>query len=237
MFRPSIVAGRRATMLVEQALKQVRIGGRLPIVERAMELAAVAAVPAAGAAGHRRPLPALPSRRRRRGVGGGDRRQGIPRRLQPRRRGRDDPRRHGPGAGLVLGPGACARGRGRRGAGGPALLPLGRAGVGQRPAGAGDDGYLEGAARAWLGAARRRRARRCWRRSRGPRRRAWRPQASSAELSAIRPAGSRARPRSGPGPPPSPPRRRTSSGARRIPAGRPWGGGGRRGRAGGGRSG
>ena len=38
VFRPSIVAGRRATMLVEQALKQVRIGGRLPIVERAMEL-------------------------------------------------------------------------------------------------------------------------------------------------------------------------------------------------------
>ncbi|MGZ8667072.1 MAG: NAD-dependent epimerase/dehydratase family protein [Solirubrobacterales bacterium] len=38
VFRPSIVAGRRATMLVEQAVKQVRIGGRLPVVERAMEL-------------------------------------------------------------------------------------------------------------------------------------------------------------------------------------------------------
>jgi UDP-glucose 4-epimerase len=38
VFRPSIVAGRRATMLVEQALKQVRIGSRLPVVERAMEL-------------------------------------------------------------------------------------------------------------------------------------------------------------------------------------------------------
>jgi nucleoside-diphosphate-sugar epimerase len=38
VFRPSIVAGRRATMLVEQALKQVRIGGRLPVVERAMEM-------------------------------------------------------------------------------------------------------------------------------------------------------------------------------------------------------
>ena len=38
VFRPSIVAGRRATMLVEQALKQVSIGSRLPVVERAMEL-------------------------------------------------------------------------------------------------------------------------------------------------------------------------------------------------------
>jgi UDP-glucose 4-epimerase len=37
VFRPSIVAGRRATMLVEQALKQVRIGGRLPFVEAAMK--------------------------------------------------------------------------------------------------------------------------------------------------------------------------------------------------------
>ncbi len=36
VFRPSIVAGLRAPMLVEQALKQVQIGGRLPFVERAM---------------------------------------------------------------------------------------------------------------------------------------------------------------------------------------------------------
>ena len=36
VFRPCIVAGRRATMLVEQAVKQVRLGGRLPIVERAL---------------------------------------------------------------------------------------------------------------------------------------------------------------------------------------------------------
>jgi UDP-glucose 4-epimerase len=37
VFRPSIVAGRRATMLVEQALKQVQVGGRLPFVDRVME--------------------------------------------------------------------------------------------------------------------------------------------------------------------------------------------------------
>lgn len=37
VFRPSIVAGRRATILVEQALKQVQIGGRLPFVGRALE--------------------------------------------------------------------------------------------------------------------------------------------------------------------------------------------------------
>src|SRR4051812_3458124 len=36
VFRPCIVAGRRATMLVEQAVKQVGLGGRLPIVERAL---------------------------------------------------------------------------------------------------------------------------------------------------------------------------------------------------------
>ena len=36
VFRPSIVAGRRAPMLIEQALKQVRIGGRWPLAERAM---------------------------------------------------------------------------------------------------------------------------------------------------------------------------------------------------------
>ncbi len=34
VFRPSIVAGRRAPMLIEQVLKQVQIGGRLPLVER-----------------------------------------------------------------------------------------------------------------------------------------------------------------------------------------------------------
>src|SRR3954453_7387292 len=32
VFRPSIVAGLRATMLVNQAVKQMQVGGRLPIV-------------------------------------------------------------------------------------------------------------------------------------------------------------------------------------------------------------
>jgi nucleoside-diphosphate-sugar epimerase len=36
VFRPSIVAGLRATMLVNQAVKQVQVGGRLPIVQRAL---------------------------------------------------------------------------------------------------------------------------------------------------------------------------------------------------------
>jgi UDP-glucose 4-epimerase len=36
VFRPCVVAGRTATMLVEQAVKQVRLGGRLPVVERAL---------------------------------------------------------------------------------------------------------------------------------------------------------------------------------------------------------
>lgn len=37
VYRPSIVAGRRATMLVEQMVKQVQVGGRLPIVTRALD--------------------------------------------------------------------------------------------------------------------------------------------------------------------------------------------------------
>ena len=36
VFRPCIVAGRRATMLVEQTLKQIQVGGRLPVVQRAL---------------------------------------------------------------------------------------------------------------------------------------------------------------------------------------------------------
>jgi nucleoside-diphosphate-sugar epimerase len=36
VFRPCIVAGRRATMLVEQTLKQIEVGGRLPIVRQAL---------------------------------------------------------------------------------------------------------------------------------------------------------------------------------------------------------
>ena len=36
VFRPCVVAGRTATMLIEQAVKQVRLGGRLPLVERAL---------------------------------------------------------------------------------------------------------------------------------------------------------------------------------------------------------
>ena len=59
VFRPSIVAGRRATMLVEQALKQVSIGGRLPRRREGDGDAAVAAVPAARASGHRGPVSAL----------------------------------------------------------------------------------------------------------------------------------------------------------------------------------
>jgi UDP-glucose 4-epimerase len=37
VFRPCIVAGRRATMLVEQTVKQIEVGGRLPIARRALE--------------------------------------------------------------------------------------------------------------------------------------------------------------------------------------------------------
>ncbi len=37
VYRPSIVAGRRATMLVEQMVKQVQVGGRLPIVTKALD--------------------------------------------------------------------------------------------------------------------------------------------------------------------------------------------------------
>ncbi len=37
VFRPCIVAGERATMLVEQMVKQVQVGGRLPIVTRALD--------------------------------------------------------------------------------------------------------------------------------------------------------------------------------------------------------
>src|SRR3954451_12066042 len=37
VYRPSIVAGRRATMLVEQMVKQVQIGGRLPVVTKALD--------------------------------------------------------------------------------------------------------------------------------------------------------------------------------------------------------
>jgi UDP-glucose 4-epimerase len=36
VFRPCIVAGREATMLVDQAVKQIQVGGRLPVVERAL---------------------------------------------------------------------------------------------------------------------------------------------------------------------------------------------------------
>jgi UDP-glucose 4-epimerase len=36
VFRPCVVAGRTATMLVEQAVKQLEIGGRLPVVRRAL---------------------------------------------------------------------------------------------------------------------------------------------------------------------------------------------------------
>jgi UDP-glucose 4-epimerase len=36
VFRPCIVAGRRATMLVEQILKQLEVGGRLPVARRAL---------------------------------------------------------------------------------------------------------------------------------------------------------------------------------------------------------
>lgn len=36
VFRPCIVAGPRATMLVEQTLKQIEVGGRLPVVRRAL---------------------------------------------------------------------------------------------------------------------------------------------------------------------------------------------------------
>jgi UDP-glucose 4-epimerase len=37
VFRPCIVAGRRATMLVEQTVKQIEVGGRLAIARRALE--------------------------------------------------------------------------------------------------------------------------------------------------------------------------------------------------------
>jgi UDP-glucose 4-epimerase len=37
VFRPCIVAGRRATMLVEQTLKQIEVGGRLAVARRALE--------------------------------------------------------------------------------------------------------------------------------------------------------------------------------------------------------
>jgi UDP-glucose 4-epimerase len=37
VFRPCIVAGRRATMLVQQAVKQIEVGGRLPVARRALE--------------------------------------------------------------------------------------------------------------------------------------------------------------------------------------------------------
>jgi len=36
VFRPCVVAGPRATMLVEQTLKQIEVGGRLPIVRQAL---------------------------------------------------------------------------------------------------------------------------------------------------------------------------------------------------------
>lgn len=37
VFRPCIVAGERATMLVEQMVKQVQVGGRLPLLTRALD--------------------------------------------------------------------------------------------------------------------------------------------------------------------------------------------------------
>ncbi len=153
VFRPSIVAGTRATMLVEQALKQVRIGARLPVVERAMELLPSLpflrpVLPDTGVpfqlCHHDDVASALEAAIAGRGPAGVYNLAGD---------GRDHPRRHGPGARLVLGPGAGAGGRRRRGAGGSALLPLGRAGVGQRPAGPGLHGHLEGPPRARLGTA------------------------------------------------------------------------------------
>ena len=106
VFRPCIVAGPRATMLIEQVVEQrpPRRPGAAPAPRPRPAAAA-----GAGPARRRRPVPARPPRRRRPGARRGDRRRGPARRLQPRRRGGDRHRRHRPRDRLALGPGAGRR--------------------------------------------------------------------------------------------------------------------------------
>ena len=99
------------------------------------------AAAAAGSARPRRPAPARPPRRRRPGVGGGDRRQGRTRRIQPRRRGPARDRRRRSRARLAHGSGAQRRRRPRRLRRPTAQLHLTAAGVGDGAADAGADGY------------------------------------------------------------------------------------------------
>ena len=130
VFRPCIVAGPRATMLIDA------VGRAAPASATRCRCCAAGSGAAAGA---RRSCPTSarrssssttttsPARWRRRSRG-----DGRARRLQPRRRGRGRDRRHRPRARLALGPGARARGQPRRRRRPPPRASLARSSSGRR---------------------------------------------------------------------------------------------------------
>ena len=120
VFRPCIVAGPRATMLIEQTVGAARLGDPAPRLRRHVLEPDPAAAP--DPPRRRRPAAARPSRRRRLGPRRRGRGQGRARRLQPGRRRRDPDRRHRPRPRLALGPRPAPRPRRRHRGRRPPLL-------------------------------------------------------------------------------------------------------------------
>jgi putative NADH-flavin reductase len=145
VFRPCIVAGPQAPMLVN-AVPHLRLRRRLPGVVRPLLV-----LPDPGV-----PLPARPPRRRRGRAACGRARPRDARRLQPRRAGRADDARPRHGARAAHGAGPAAGGRSGLAHG--RALPVGAGGgdVDRGRAPAGPDGHGEGAPRAALAPAARR---------------------------------------------------------------------------------
>ena len=158
VFRPCIVAGPRATMLIEQTVDAVRVGRPGAAAAPGRRKAAAGGT---GPARPRHPAPARPPRRRRPGDGGGDLRRRPARRLQPRRRGRGPGPRHRPRARLALGPGPAPGGQPRHRRRPPPQLRLAQARVGDRGRHPGPDGHRQGPPRPRLETPARRARRRC----------------------------------------------------------------------------
>ena len=153
VFRPCVVAGPRATMLIEQVVKSARLGDPLPALRRGLgRLPLVRPIlPDAGI-----PIQLVHHDDVAQGTGRSDRRCGPPGRLQPRRQGRGRGRRDRRGDRLALGSGAEPGRRRRGGLRQAAQLRLTAAGVGRGLCHAGPDGCREGAPRTRLGPALRR---------------------------------------------------------------------------------
>jgi UDP-glucose 4-epimerase len=154
VFRPCIVAGPRATMLIRQIVSGVRLGDPLPALRRGLGQLPLPppVLPDSGI-----PIQLVHHDDVARALGAAIVGKGSSGAYNPGRGGGDRRRRHRPRDRLALDPRAAAGGRGGHRRRQAPRLPLVAAGVGSGPLDVGRDGHLEGAPRARLEAPLRRR--------------------------------------------------------------------------------